>query len=524
MQFRNIDPKLSVDDFLAFVVNRHLAITNNNSFVAKFFSHRVSILRDDGTSFYNLDDALQPPQPDAESTEGQKASTATSVPRTVEEAFGFLYDTPDGYGAVGWLHFRDLPLKINVVCKLPMTTKDRSRAHQSNATQGHQFAIEGSNLLFLTVDDVRKVIGDRVKVPSSHLIVLDPESSSDDEGLTGDVDLFRYLRTFGAFTLRVVKREGITVHVKVIEQITNNRIASVAAKATNPQSKVLSLPRLPFDTTIEQVRARLEEVFGTAVPFLFLDGVPDMLAHHYTKRQSSTEGTSNSSMAALGKGNPYSPLFESEVLIDLSINGKDVYLSNAPIGRPEELSSQQFLENKNTLVNERVHTATNVSHRQQQTSYHRSSLAEYGLNSSAAVTINHPPSTHSAHSINHSTPLPLPVTITAKVSVEIMGTSSSSPSRRHGGGGANLSRDDEVVGGEVVDITLPNDGAPFTVMEMKEFIVNSVLHDSQYHELCILHGRKVLPDESYLQSLLDFNQDRKMDEATILLTCRYRPQ
>eukprot|EP00744_Colponema_vietnamica_P014748 GILI01020644.1.p1 GENE.GILI01020644.1~~GILI01020644.1.p1 ORF type:complete len:262 (+),score=48.30 GILI01020644.1:701-1486(+) len=261
-----------------------------------------------------------------------------------------------------------------------------------------------------------------------------------------------------------------------------------------------------------------------------------MLAQRYSKKTSidAAVGDGRGVRDALVNGEPVlSPLYDGDLLIDLTMNGRDGYFTTAPDLLATGADAAVLTTNSATanaassfsnsrLTQEDSHFPVNsppsfgsTSVQRGPPSHQRAARGpESGLNatpSAAAAAgnsrLNRPPSYSN----------PAPQSVTAKVTIEMIGAASSSPTNR--------GRRDEVLGGEVVDITLPNDGAPFTAMELKEFIVNNVLQDAQYHELVIFHGRRLLDDEVALQSLLaDDQRLGKEGTATILLTCRYRPQ
>lgn len=538
LQFSAIEGALPVGDLIAFVLHRlrgHLAATEKAisvgpansrpkgpipaSVVLRYVSSRMTILDTDGEAVCNLDGALGGEGEEVGERRGVGGGEGRSTPvvatadSTVGVALKGIQCSPYAASTLnkrGWLYFRDLPLAIHIVCKLsssdrphagsgPRGTNSTAAIRHSLASKGHcLFDIEDEGLLSMTIAEVKAIISTKVRVPALDLWIIDPEDPSGE--LEGDITMFRYLRTYGHITLRVVRREGIAVHVRI-------------------GPRTITMPRLRSDTTLKEVCMRLTSSFYISVASLYFDISREFPLHYFRDVSRATDGE---------VATPQDPIPETTCLVLLSANGSDAYLCTSPIRPPAVVVGS---DNRQGYYDPSTHT-TAISPqrigRHHPSPHPRPTSAANAI--AAAIGSKDPPqlTAHALAQHHHATstsnvgggythliePSEVPASVTAQVTLRVVDGISV---------GRALGPDPLVANGEAFDVVLPEeDIRTFTTEDLKNFIVSNILPQAQPSELTVALGRKVLPDSQLLVYVLS-EAELSLTTATLFLSCQYRP-
>jgi hypothetical protein len=546
LQLSAIDPSINVGDFIAFLMFRiraRLSATEKAiasgpastrpkgplpiSVALRYASSRISLLDCDGRLVCDLDGAL--------GGGGEYEAVARRISHDDHlngslDSMGpsstpLLSATVDGTTSVGvafkgvqcspfaasnlskrgWLYFRDLPLCVHVVCKMassdrphggggPQGSSSRAAIRHSIATKGHcMFDIEREGMLHMTISEVKAIVSARVRIPALDLWIIDPEDP--DGELEGDTTMFCYLRTYGHVTLRVVRREGIAVHVRA-------------------GARSLTMPRLRSDTTLKEIIMRLSTSFHVNVSTLFFDVSREFPAQYFR----DVSRTDNSQVAT-----PQDPIPEDTCLVMLSANGSDAYLCVSPLRAPAALvgsdgrqrhydagdshASSPLPRVTSTTINamEAVPSSRGTPQLTAKALAQHHAASHYG-NSGGLLASG-------AHT-RHIEPSEVPASVTAQVTLRVFPGVSVERA---------LGSDPLVAEGEAFDVVLPEeDIRSFTVEDLKQFILSNILPQAESADLSIVLGRKLLGGSQPLVYSLS-EAELALATATLFLVCQYKP-
>ena len=533
LRFSAVDPELPVGDFIAFVLHqlrKHTAAKERAfqagpanlrprgplpmSIALRYASSRISVLDAEGGLVCDLDGGLAL---GAKGAQGVSRSTldashasshalnasmtdpsagVTDANAVVGAAFRPIQTSPYAASALakrGWLYLRDLPLTIHVVCKLSTsensggssTVGGSASVRHSLASKGHcMFDIEEEGMLHMTIAEIKTIVSSKVRVPILDLWVTDPEDPAGE--LVGDTTMFHYLRTYGHITLKVVRREGIAVHVRV-------------------GAKTVTLPRLRSDTTLKEVAMRLASSFRISAAALYFDASRGFPEQYFRDVSAAPGGMSSSPLDALP---------DSTCLVSISTNGSDAYLSVSPLRPPAFTIGSDGRQN---LFDSNVHNvhASPLPRVVSATAAIHAISVQGRLPQLTAKTLAHHTATAWGAPVERLVePSEVPNGVTAQVTLRV---AAGVPVSRA------LGPDPVVAEGEAFDVVLPpEDIRVFTCADLKAFIISNVLPQAQPSELTIMFGRKVIePPQPLVYTLSP--TELASATATLFLVCVFKP-
>jgi hypothetical protein len=251
VDFIDISPDLSTDDFIAYLVHR-LRLTlrgSDRTRLEQIVSRTVMMITDDGT----LRRLLSGPPPGTK-PQGKSVNDFRSAFPTCGEAFDVL-DDGTKLGLRGWVFFAYNEQSVECVVRFRNRLGGRPNASHSKTPQ-KMIQVKAVDLLFGDVLDVKESLVQKLGIGShAELAVLEGGREGDFVELEDSALLFPMLRQTGEARLLVVQREGITVSVLI-------------------GGRRYLIPRFDiFDAEVRDVHERMRGAFGIELAGgLFLEG------------------------------------------------------------------------------------------------------------------------------------------------------------------------------------------------------------------------------------------------------------
>jgi hypothetical protein len=499
MQFHDIWPSLSIDDFVAHVLYRVRTCSSVESLPAleRVVSQTCLLFSDDGT----VRRLLCGPPPGLRSQDQMKVSKGEMTFRTCGEAFDLL-DNGTRNGLRGWLYFAYQTQSVECHCKY-RDDVNGFKAYRNSVEKHKHVDVSGIDLIFGDVLDAKRALvsrgafhgvediallieksEERCAAGAVHSLDAAHTSSSAMVELPNDELLFPLLRENLSGSVLVVQREGITVTVLV-------------------GAKRLMLPRFQLaKDTVHHVMHRLRVSFHVTAEHLFLEGLEHEGAIQPSEQLCNLIGTDGEVHFSTSLPRPPPAPLVNEGRRAVAITAASAHSPQRSRTDAPTLASASAVS---------AHASSHVSVARGQPAWH---APEEPLR---AHTIAHELSNLSSH--RHAAPqgvvLSEPPRITCRVDVSDCCSTSAQHAIPTSNGGAAM----------LVDVVLPDDGLAFTGRDLKQFLVSNHVISSQFAspaDLRLIQGKRIVDDFEDLHAFLSPVEatSHLLHNATILLTCR----